>query len=96
MTTTALGKVPLDAITEQARQVRPGRTVLTVIAAVLFGLGWVTARVFAVTWLAVMWCGVAVREGWRASHGPSRKAQLEAQAAQIANLKTELGRFRGI
>ena len=95
MTTTTLDKIPLDAITEQARQVRPGRTVLTVIAAVLFGLGWVTARVFAVAWLSVMWCGVAVREGWRASHGPSRKATVAAQAAQIEDMKARLHRLGG-
>jgi len=94
MTTTLAERVPLDAITEQARQVRPGRTLLTVIAAVLFGAGWVTARVFAVAWLSAMWCGVAVREGWRASHGPSRKAQLEALAAQVREQQVQLDRFR--
>ena len=33
----------LDRITVEARKVQFGRTVLTVVAAVLFGLGWVTA-----------------------------------------------------
>ena len=78
MTTDVLAKIPVDAITAQAREVRFWRTVLTVIAAVLFGLGWVTARVFAVAWLAASWSWVAVREGWRASHGPSRAARLAA------------------
>jgi len=78
VTTDVLAKIPVDAITAQAREVRFWRTVLTVIAAVLFGLGWVTARVFAVAWLAASWSWVAVREGWRASHGPSRAARLAA------------------
>jgi len=94
MTTTLAERVPLDEITAQARAVHPGRTLLTVIAAVLFGVGWVTARVFAVAWLAAMWCGVAVREGWRASHGPSRKAQLEALTAQVREQQVQLDRFR--
>ena len=95
MTTSVLDRVPVDEITQQAQQVKPGRTALTVVAAVLFGLGWVTARVFSVVWLAVMWCGVAVREGWRASHGPSRSQQLAAQAAEIRELKVQLSRFSG-
>ena len=95
MTTSVLDRVPVDEITEQAQQVKPGRAALTVVAAVLFGLGWVTARVFAVLWLAVMWCGVAVREGWRASHGPSRAQREAAQTAEIQELRTQLGRFSG-
>ena len=86
-------RIPLDGITAQAEAVKPGRAVLTVVAAVLFGLGWVTARVFAVLWLAAMWSGVAVREGWRASHGPSRAQRLAVQAAEIRELKVQLGRF---
>jgi hypothetical protein len=72
--TAVFERVPLDAITEQARQVRFWRTVLTVIAGVLFGAGWLVAKM----WLAAAWSAVAVREGWRegrgtaVSHGPSR------------------------
>jgi hypothetical protein len=76
--TAVLDRVDLDAITEQARQVRFGRTVLTVVAAVLFGAGWLVAKCFGIVWLASAWCAVAVREGWRegrgvkVQHGPSR------------------------
>ena len=87
-------RIPLDDITAQAQQVRPGRAALTVIAAVVFGLGWLTARLFGILWLAVMWSGVAVREGWRASHGPSRKAQIAAMAAEREELLTQLRRLR--
>ena len=67
-------RIPLDEITAQAREVHFWRTVLTLVAALLFGLGWVTAKVFALAWLAFAWSAVAVREGWR----EGRKA---AQAA---------------
>jgi hypothetical protein len=74
---TLAERIPLDEITEQARQVRFWRTVLTVIAAALFGLGWVVAKAFGVTFLALAWSAVAVREGWRegrkVSRGPARQ-----------------------
>lgn len=76
--TALLERVPLESISAQARQVRFWRTVLTVIAGVLFGAGWVAAKALGVAWLGAAWCAVAVREGWReargksVSHGPSR------------------------
>ena len=72
MTTAMLDRVPLDEITAQARQVRFWRSVLTVIAAVLFGLGWLVARAFGVAWLALAWSVTAVKVGWqegRKAHG---------------------------
>lgn len=60
-------RVPLDRIERRARQARPGRAVLTVIAAVLFGLGWLAFRACALSWLAVAWCGSAVIEGWQSA-----------------------------
>jgi len=60
-------RVPLDRIGDRARQARPGRTALIVIAAVLFGLGWVAFRALALSWLAVAWCGSAVIEGWQSA-----------------------------
>jgi len=69
--TTFTQRVPLDEITAQARQVRFGRLLLTLIAAVFFGLGWVAGRFF----LGVAWCAVAVKVGWQAGAargGPAR------------------------
>lgn len=53
--------VPVEEITAQARQVRFGRTVLSLIGFVFFALGWVLST----AWLALCWCAVAVRTGWR-------------------------------
>jgi hypothetical protein len=58
-------------ISEQAAQVRFSRLLLTVFAAVFFAIGWVAGRFF----LAVAWCGVAVKVGWQAGRsagGPAR------------------------
>lgn len=67
-------RVPVDRINEQAKEVRFWRTVLLAIAGLLFGLGWVVAKAFAVAWLAVAWSVVAVRVGWRSARGPADKA----------------------
>jgi hypothetical protein len=54
-------RIPVEEISARAHEVRFGRTVLTVIAAVFFGIGWIIAK----AWLAVAWCAVAVRVGWQ-------------------------------
>jgi hypothetical protein len=78
MTTDLLERVPVDRITEQAREVRFWRSVLTLAAAFLFGLGWVTAKAFGLAWFAVVWAGCAVREGWREGRGvkPGQPSQV--------------------
>lgn len=58
---TVLDHAPVEDITAQARQVRFGRTVLSLIGFVFFALGWVMSH----CWLALCWCAVAVRAGWR-------------------------------
>ena len=60
--TTITQRMPLDDITRQARQVRFGPVLLTVLAAVFFAAGWTVGRFF----LGVVWCAVAVRIGWQA------------------------------
>ena len=65
-----LERVPVDRISLQAREVHFGRLLLTLFAALFFGIGWVAAK----TWLAVAWCGVAVKVGWQeARSGGTRR-----------------------
>ena len=59
-----LDRVPVDRITAEAREVHPVATLLTVLAALLYGLGWTVARTFTAVWFAGSWCAVAVRVGW--------------------------------
>jgi hypothetical protein len=63
-------EVLTDQITAEARQVHFWRTVLTIVAGLLFGVGWVTAKTFAVLWLATAWSFTAVRVGWREARKP--------------------------
>lgn len=66
-------RVPVERITEQAKQVRFWRSVLRLLAGVLFGIGWLTAKAFAVVWLAGVWSATAVRIGWQeARRGAAR------------------------
>jgi hypothetical protein len=95
MTTTLAERIPLDEIDARAREVRPGRTVLTLIAGALFGAGWVAAKAFAVAWLALTWSWAAVGVGWQAGHGPSRAQQRAGLEAEILRLRAELSRFSG-
>jgi hypothetical protein len=68
---TVLSAAPdIDVISARARQARPGRVLLTMLAAVLFGLGWTVRKLFAVIWLGGAWCFFAVAEGWQAAGKP--------------------------
>lgn len=59
-----LEQIPIQRITDEARQVHFGRTVLTVIAGLLFGLGWLASKTLGGLWLALAWSATAVRLGW--------------------------------
>lgn len=75
MTTMLLDEAELDEITRQAREVHPVRALLTLIASVLFGIGWLAYKICAVLWMASAWSFVAVRAGWRTAkvgHGAGR------------------------
>lgn len=56
--------IPVDEITAQAREVRFGRTLLSLIAWLLIGFG----KLLGYAWLIPVWCFLAVRTGWRDVH----------------------------
>jgi hypothetical protein len=66
-----LRRVPVEQITREAREARFWRTVLLVLAGVLFGLGWLAFKTFAVVWLAMAWTATAVKLGWKAARAPA-------------------------
>lgn len=61
---TTLG-VPVERIGQRARRARPGFVLLTFIAALFFGTGWIAAKALSALWLGVVWSAIAVAEGWR-------------------------------
>ena len=62
--TAVLDRVDLDAITEQARQVRFGPVLLAFVATVLIMFG----RILGYMWLIPVWCFLAIQTGWRDVH----------------------------
>lgn len=64
-----LDRVPAGRVGTRTWDVRPGRAVLTVIAAVLFGLGWVAAKTSRAVWPALAWTGTALAIGWDEARG---------------------------
>lgn len=54
----------LDQISAHAKEIHFWRTVLTVLAGMLAGVGWIVFHLFAVTWRAATWTYAAVRYGW--------------------------------
>jgi hypothetical protein len=71
----------VDVITARARDARPGRMLLTLLAALLFAVGWLfaqavtrTEKVGAGLWLTAAWCWFAVAEGWRQARPAKPKA----------------------
>jgi hypothetical protein len=60
--------VTLDEVRAEARQIDPaaaGRMLLTLLAGLLYALGWVPARTVRVLWAAAVWSFAAVKLGWR-------------------------------
>jgi hypothetical protein len=80
--TSVAERVPLDRISQRAHAARPGRTVLAVVAAVLLGLGWLAYKLCAVAWLALVWCGSAVVEGWAAGRKAEAGRRVRARAGR--------------
>ena len=67
----ALARVPVDRITAEAREIRFWRTVLTVIAGLLFGVSWLVARGVTLVWLALTWTFTALKVGWQEGRKPA-------------------------
>lgn len=61
----ALDDMLVHDITDRARQIQFSRVLLTVLAGMFYGIGWITARTFGVIWLALTWSAVAVKVGWQ-------------------------------
>lgn len=78
---TVLDRVPVDRIADQAREIHLGRMLLTAIAAVLYGLGWLASKTFRVVLLAITWSIASMRVGWQ----DARPQTLPAPTAPYDN-----------
>ena len=57
--------VDIERISREAARVQFRRVLLTIIASLLYGLGWLAAKFFVVIWRALVWSFVAVKLGWQ-------------------------------
>lgn len=53
-----------SVITARAREVRFWPSLLRLLAVVIVGAGWVTARIFSYIWLGMVWVALAFNTGW--------------------------------
>lgn len=67
---SVMQQVPLERINAEARQLDPVRVLLTLLAAPLFALGWLVAKVALVAWIVVAWSWTAARVGWQEGWSP--------------------------
>jgi hypothetical protein len=94
--TSLLGRVPVEEITRQAREVHPGRVLLTVIGGLLFAAGWLAAKLAGAAWLALAWSGTAVQVGWRDARGTSPPPpDLAEVLADNQRLRLQIARLEG-
>jgi hypothetical protein len=69
---TFLDQAITQRITAEARETHFWRTVLTAIAALLFGVGWITYKAMAGLWFVAAWIATAVKVGWQEARATAR------------------------
>lgn len=69
---SVMREVPVDRITREAREIHFWRTVLTLVAGLLYGIGWLVAKLFTGFWLALAWTFTAVKLGWQEGRKSNR------------------------
>jgi hypothetical protein len=62
-------RVTVDRISTEARDIHFTRTVVTLLATVLWLAGWCAGKVLGGIWLAVCWSAVACKVGWTDARG---------------------------
>lgn len=86
-------RVPVAEVSRQAREVRFGPAVVAAVTGILFGAGWLVAKLFAVAWLGLAWTATAVRLG--AQHAQAHQRPSRALMAQEnVNLMSEVEQLR--
>lgn len=62
---SVVDRVPTAEIRVQAQQVHLGRALLTLLAGLLYAVGWLAGKTVTVGALVVLWSAAAVKVGWR-------------------------------
>lgn len=67
-----LERVPVDRITDKAREIRFSRSVVVALCGLLYALGWIAAKAFGLLWFSAVWVGAAVVVGWTDARKPKQ------------------------
>lgn len=59
----------IERVDADARELRPHLVVLTIIAAVLFAIGWLVGIVLRGVWMLFAWAWAACKVGFKAGRG---------------------------
>lgn len=66
--TLALNAETLDEIRRRQAEIRPIKTLLTLVTALFFAVGWTLYQAWAVLWAVFAWSSAAVAVGWTQAH----------------------------
>lgn len=84
----------VEDITQQARQVRVGHVLASIIGGSIFAVAWCVAKLFGVLWFGLVWSALAARAGWNDARGkPPPGPSVEAVLRENARLRAELQRM---
>jgi hypothetical protein len=67
---TVLERVPVARINAEAHEVDIPRAALTLVAAVLFAVGWLSGKTVGLVFAALAWSFAAVKVGWSDARRP--------------------------
>jgi hypothetical protein len=97
MTTEPRGlhRVPVETITADARQARPGRALAALIGAVFIAIGWVAGKAAIVIFMAVSYTLSSAKYGWRSARGTLNRPTYEQLYARVEALTAENARLGG-
>ena len=85
-------RIPVAEVSRRAHQVKFGKTLLAVVTGILFGAGWLVAKVFSTAWLVLAWVATAARLGWE--NAQTRASVPRLTVAEQADLLAERERLR--
>lgn len=64
--------VEVARLEAEAHEIHLGRTLLTILAAVFYALGWGAAMIVIGVWTVLTWSAAAMRLGWQDAFGRRR------------------------
>jgi hypothetical protein len=88
-------RVPLEAITADARKASPGKVILGLIGGLIFAIAWLTAKAFTMVFFAFAWCASAAKMGWRTARDlPLNQPDVRELIAENDRLRAMIDRYQ--